>query len=737
MAKLTDSLQPFWRELKRGNVSAILSRYSDMLLPVGVLLAIGTLFVPLPPAVISVLIVVNLAVSIIVLATSLYISSPTQLTSYPTILLLTTVFRLTLSVSATRSILRNGTAGGVIEALGEITAQGSIIVGAVMFITILVVQFIVVAKGSERVAEVAARFTLDAMPGKQMSIDADMRSGLITQDQARAARSSLQKESQLYGAMDGAMKFVKGDAIATIVIALVNIAGGLAVGTLVKGMPFAAAAQKYTIMTIGDGLAAIISSMLITVSAGIVVTRVSSEEDETNVGADISQQLLRNPKPLMMGAGLLLVMAVLPGMPLLPLLAVGGIVGGVGYSLMRAQKKAQAEEAELRAKTGAVEGKDELQPTFAVPLAVVVSPELTRLIDSNTPTGTRFRAELPKLRSAVYYDLGVLLPSCYVSGDAPLKSNQYFIAIKEVPVVYGSIRPDCVYVNDSADNIRVFGLEGEDVRNPADLKPGAWIPMSQRHIAELAGLKVWEPAEVITLHLSMVMKKYAHEFIGIQESQALLDFAARGAPKLVEEVVPKVVTIHQFTDVLQRLVQEGISIRDVKSILDALSEWGRVEKNDPVVLTEYVRSSMKRYISFRYTGGRDTLFVYLLDPEIEDVIRGAIRRTSAGSFLSLDPSIAHDILDAMRREIGNLPPGAQKPVVITDMELRRFVRKMVELEFPTLTVLSYQELAPELNVQPVGRITMRPPQAAANFFPDEATTAAGGALPSVAATKAL
>jgi type III secretion protein V len=236
----------------------------------------------------------------------------------------------------------------------------------------------------------------------------------------------------------------------------------------------------------------------------------------------------------------------------------------------------------------------------------------------------------------------------------------------------------------------------------------------------MAGLKVWEPAEVITLHLSMVMRKYAHDFIGIQESQALLDFAARGAPKLVEEVVPKVVTIHQMTDVLQRLVQEGISIRDVKSVLDALSEWGRIEK-DPVMLTEYVRSSMKRYISFRYTGGRDTLFVYLLDPEIEDVIRGAIRRTSTGSFLSLDPHISHDILDAIRREIANLPASAQKPVIITDMELRRFVRRMVELEFPALSVLSYQELAPELNVQPVGRITMRPASPpAANFFPDAA-----------------
>ena len=719
MERVLAQLSSLWGELRRGNVSGVLARYSDLLLPVCLMLAIGTLFIPLPPAIISGLIVVNLAASVVVLSTSLYITTPTQLTSYPTILLLTTVFRLTLSVSATRAILTQGTAGGVIEALGQITAQGSIIVGAVMFVTILVVQFIVVAKGSERVAEVAARFTLDAMPGKQMSIDADMRSGLITQQQARAARSALQKESQLYGAMDGAMKFVKGDAIATIVIAMVNIAGGLATGVLVRGMTFAQAGHKYTIMTIGDGLAAIISSMLITVSAGIVVTRVSTDDDASNVGSDISRQLLRNPRPLMIGAGLLILMGLLPSMPHVPLLLVGAALGGLSYALYRSQAAAAKEEAERQAKAGSVAGQDELQPTFAVPLAVVVSKELTRLVDKGTPSGARFRAELPKLRSALYYDLGVLLPNCYVSGDAPLEPFKYFIAIKEVPVVYGSIRPDCVYVNDSADNIRVFGIEGEDVRNPADLKPGAWIPAAQRPIAEMAGLKVWEPAEVITLHLSMIMRKYAHEFIGIQESQALLDFASRGAPKLVEEVVPKVVTIHQMTDVLQRLVQEGISIRDVKSVLDALSEWGRIEK-DPVMLTEYVRSSMKRYISFRYTGGRDTLFVYLLDPEIEDVIRGAIRRTSTGSFLSLDPHISHDILDAIRREIANLPATAQKPVVITDMELRRFVRRMVELEFPTLSVLSYQELAPELNVQPVGRITMRPAAPpAANFFPGE------------------
>ncbi|MEA2173776.1 MAG: type secretion protein [Blastocatellia bacterium] len=726
MDKFLKQLSGFWQAVRSGNVLRVMSRYSDLILPVALMLAISTLFIPIPTPLISVLVVINLSLSLIVLATSLYISSPIQLTSYPTILLLTTLFRLCLSVSVARSILERAYAGEVIETLGKFTGGGNVIVGGVIFVMILVVQFIVVAKGSERVAEVAARFTLDAMPGKQMSIDADMRSGLLTQEQARQMRGSLQKESQLYGAMDGAMKFVKGDSIATIVIAMTNIVAGLAIGILYKDLKIGQALQKYTVMTIGDGLSAIISSILITVSAGIVVTRVAADEEHSNVGSDISLQLFDNPKPLFVAAALLLLLALIPGMHL-PFLIIGGIVAALAVTLQRARQRAAREESERLAKTGAVNGRDELQPTFSVPLAVVVSSNLTPLIDKSTPSGLRFREELPKLRSSIYYDLGVMLPNVYISGNAPLKQDEYFIALKEVPVVYGMLKPDCVYVNDSAEHIKVFGLEGEDVLNPADLKPGSWIPAEQRPIAELAGLKVWEPAEVITLHLSRIMKKYSHEFIGIQESQALLDFAARGVPKLVEEVVPKVVTIHQFTDVLQRLVQEGISIRDIKTILDSLSEWGRIEK-DTVMLTEYVRSSLKRYISFRYTEGRDTLFVYLLDPEIEDVIRGAVRRTSTGSFLSLDPSIAHDILEALRREIANLPPTAQKPVIITDMELRRFVRKMVELEFPTLAVLSYQELTPELNVQPVGRISMRPNP---NAYMTGAAT--GNALPQTTA----
>jgi type III secretion protein V len=686
----------------QGGLTAMMARYKDSLLPVALLLAVGALFIPLHPEAVSILIVVNLALSITILVTSFFINSPVQLTAYPTILLLTTIFRLTLSVSVTRNILSLGNPGSVIESLGHITAQGSLITGAVLFIIILFVQFLVVSKGSERVAEVAARFTLDAMPGKQMAIDADLRSGLITQEQARMMRVELGKESQLHGAMDGAMKFVKGDAICTIIIALVNIVAGLATGVLVHQMKFAEAAEKYTIATFGDGLAAIISSLLVTLSAGIVVTRVSSHDENSNIGTDVIEQIFVSPKPLFIAGGVILLLSPLSFFFYAP---VGLATLGVGYYLFRRQKRL-IEAGELPDMSQAANDSDEVQMSFTVPMAVVVSRELTYLVDKNTVEGMRFRAEIPKLRNALYYDLGVMVPFCYVGGDAPITPNEYYIAVKEVPVGTGSLRPGCVYVNDSAENIRVFGIEGENVNNPADLRPGAWIPAEQRHIAETAGLKVWEPADVILLYLSRIMRRYAHDFLGIQEAQGYLDFVARAMPKLVEETIGKVVTIHQFTDVLQRLVQEGISIRDTKSILDALSEWGRIEK-DPVMLTEHIRAAMRRYISFRYALGSDTLFVYLLDPEIEDVIRGAIRRTSTGSFLSLDPTIAHDILDAIRREIADRPPTAQQPVIVTDMELRRFVRKMVELEFSNLAVLSYQELTPELNIQPIGRISMR------------------------------
>jgi len=707
MSSLTDRVKTF----SGIDFAAALSKNSDMLVAAGMIVLIGTIIVPVPTFLLSILIVVNITISLAVMMVSLYISSPLQLSTYPTILLLTTLFRLALSISCTRSILTKGDAGDVIRALGEITAQGNLVVGFVMFIILLVVQFLVVAKGAERVAEVAARFTLDALPGKQMAIDADMRSGLITMDMAKKLRSDLAKESRLYGAMDGAMKFVKGDSIATIIIAVVNIVAGMTIGVLYKGLSPAVAAKKYLILTIGDGLGAIFASIFIAISAGLVVTRVAGDDvdESSNVGADMSAQLLANPKPLLVVSGLLgtiAILAVLAGSVVaVPVLIVAAVVMPVAFSLRKRQQALTAQAAEKKKLAAETSESDDIQPSYTVPMAIVTSAELAPYIDPEYPAGAKFREGLTALRNTMYYDTGVLMPQIYVTGNAPLEPYHYVFAIKEVPVAQGVVKPFHFYVNDSVENIRVFGIEGEEVRNPADLRPGAWVPDEYRMLAAAAGLKIWEPGDFLLLHLSNILRRHAHEYVGIQEAQALLDFVGRGAPKLVEEVVPKIVSLHLFTDVLQRLVQEGVSIRDVKSILDALAEWGRIEK-DPAQLTEYVRASMKRVISFKASGGRGTLFVYLLDPEIEDIVRGSIRRTSTSAFLALDPTISNDILAALRAEIGELPPTAQKPVIVTDMDIRRFVRKLVEVEFPNVSVLSYQELSPDLTIQPIARIAL-------------------------------
>lgn len=692
-------------------VLALIKRNRGVFFPVGAILVMLTFFIPLPPLFIDVLICMNLALTFIVVMKSLSISTPLQLTSYPTILLITPIFRLCLSLAVTRSILETGHAGEVISMIGSFSARGNLVVAFVTFVMILFVQFIVVTKGAERVAEVAARFTLDAMPGKQMAIDADLRSGLIQQDQARRLRGALQRESQLYGAMDGAMKFVKGDSVATIVLALVNLVGGLVVGVIQRGMSVSQAAQKYTILTVGDGLAAIITSMMVATAAGFVITRVNSEEERADVGSDLVKQFFSDPKPLWLTCGALLAMGLIPGAPTFLLLVVGGGLGAAGYGLYRSQTGAAPAEVEEKEKAVAAAPTPaaEIGITPIVPIAVAVSPQLAPLIDPGAPGGAKLQSELAQLRSSLYYDLGVLLPQAYAFTSPPIQPNAYLILIKEVLVDQGMIRPDCLFINDSAENVRIFGIEGEDVSNPADLRPGAWIPAHQRHLAEAAGLKIWEPGEIIPLHLSRILKRCAHEFIGLQEAQTYLNSLASSMPALVAEVVPKAVALHQFTDVLQRLSQEGISIRDIKSILDALNDWGRIER-DPVMLTEYVRSSLKRYITYRYAAGRQTLYVYLLDPEIEDVISGAIRRTPTGSFLSLDPALSQEILGAFRREISPLPAAAQKPVILTDMEIRRFIKKMVEMEFPYLAVLSYQELTPDLIVQPIARISMRSPQ---------------------------
>ena len=543
-----------------------------------------------------------------------------------------------------------------------------------------------------------------------MSIDADLRAGAFDMTEARRRRNALARESQLHGSMDGAMKFVKGDAIAGIIITLINIIGGLTIGVLMRGMEMSRAVKVYTILTIGDGLVAQVPSLLIAVSAGIVTTRVATEDSTSNIGKDISQQLLAQPKAIIIAAGILgifgLTFFFVHPSTSIPFFIMAFITGGIAYSTLKNGVPVVGETAEAKEKEeNKQKGSRDPQISLTVPISVEVSKDLTPLIDLNQEG--KFLSDLvPKMRQLLYQELGVIFPGVQVTGNAPVAENSYLFRLKEVPVEIGKIVPGHILVNDGSENIRVYGLKGIDIKNPATGKPAAWVPMEQRDLAKNAGLVVWEPQEVILLHLTGFLKRYANEFIGIQETQNTLSVLSRAIPNLVQETVPKVISIYQLTEVLQRLVQEEISVRDMKSILQSLSEWGRVEK-DTIMLTEYVRSSLKRYISFRYTGGNPILFVYVLDPEIEDAIRGAIRRTSSGTYIALDPAITQDILAAFRREIGNLPPTAQQPVIVTDQEIRRFVRRIAELEFRNLAVLSYQELAPELSIQPLARISLQ------------------------------
>ena len=706
--------------LLRGDFKDLTKRYSDILLAGLVVGVVGMMIVPLPTPVMDLLLVLSITIAVSMLMIAIYIPSALKLSSYPTIILITTLYRLALNVSSTRLILLNGYAGHVIDSFGHFVVRGNIVVGAVIFLILTIIQFLVIAKGAERVAEVAARFTLDAMPGKQMSIDADLRAGAFDLDEARRRRGELTRESQLFGSMDGAMKFVKGDTIAGLIITVINIVAGMIIGVTMMGLSAGESAQKFTILTIGDGLVSQIPALLSSMTAGLIVTRVASEEEDSNLGKDISSQILAQPKAFAIAAGLLFGIGLVPGLPTIPFFVIGGGVGLMAYGLMRQKtgggpeagpaNEVQALGEETKAKqieaAKKQEGQAQQMLPVVTPIALEVAGNLIPLVE-DAGGGNKFLGEMvPMMRDGLFYELGVKFPGIRVRGnETDLPDGTYIIMINEIPLVSGNVSLDKVLVNDTVDRLTLLNIKGEEAVNPANGSECAWIPAEFASIAEQAGLTTWDAAGYMVLHLSSVLRKNAAEFVGIQEVQNMLEQLEQAFPALVKEVVPKAVSPFQLTDILRRLVEEEISIRDLRSILQALAEWGQVE-NDTVMLTEYVRNALKRYISHKYTRGGNTLVVYLLDPQIEETVRSSIQHTQSGSYLALEPEITQEILTAVRNEVGNLPPTAQNPVILTTMEIRRYFRKLVELEFPHLAVLSYQELSPDMNIQPIARITL-------------------------------
>ncbi|HYO59266.1 type III secretion system export apparatus subunit SctV [Archangium sp.] len=703
--------------------NSFLSKYSDIILACVVVAIIGMMIVPLPTLLLDVLLTLNISISVVLLLISLYVPQALRLSVFPTLLLITTLYRLALTISTTRLILLTGDPGEVVEAFGHFVVQGNFVVGLVIFVILVIVNFIVISKGSERVAEVAARFTLDAMPGKQMSMDADLRAGSIDQEEGKRKRRDLERESQLFGAMDGAMKFVKGDAIASIIITVINIVGGLVIGVMQKGMDVASAAEKYTLLTIGDGLVGMIPAILISTCAGIIVTRVGGDEEGNHLGMDVGTQLTAYPKAIAIAAGMLFVLGLVPGLPKIPFFLLAAGAGYGSWAMLKKEKEGAAgEEGGLTAgetPEGEVPPATEPQPKEPInpdselfipvvtPIVLEVSDALVPFVDSRQDNG-RFLFELiPFMRDGLFVELGVRFPGVRARGNSNLPPGAYQIQINEVPVVTGQVTIGHVLVNDTVERLKLMNIQGFEAINPATRQVAAWVPEYHKDTLEAAGLTTWDVPGYILLHLAAVLRRQAREFVGIQETQSMLDQLEKAFPAIIKEVVPKVVTVLKLTDILGRLVEEEISIRDLRGILEALAEYGQVEA-DNVMLTEHVRSSLRRYVSHKYARGMGTLVVYLLDPQIEEAIRGSIKRTSAGTHLALEPDIAQEIVQAVKSECGHLPPSAQRPVILTAMDIRRYVRKLLEYEFnPSFSVVSFQELSPDLNIQPVARISIR------------------------------
>ena len=680
----------------------LFARYSDIVLAVLVAVIVGMMIVPLPTFVLDLFVTLNIAAAVSLLLIAIYVSEALRIATFPSLLLITTLFRLAIEVSATRLILLKANAGQVIHAFGNFVVAGNLVVGAVVFFILTVIQFIVIAKGSERVAEVGARFTLDAMPGKQMSIDAELRGGHIDLAEARRRRALLARESQFFGSMDGAMKFVKGDAIAGIIVLLSNIVGGLVIGIVQRGMDPATAIKTYTLLTIGAGLVSQIPALVISTAAGIIVTRVSSEEEGGHLGQDIGRQILAQPKALAIAAALLGLLAIVPGLPTAPFAVLAGLLGLVAYRIIRWDRLVAGRARSSNTSAAVQElGVAGAEVPALLPIAIDLSGVLSQSLLPPAGPDRMERELLPAARERFFSETGIPLPAISVRPNcAGLAAGAYVLRLQEVPIARGEVVPGGGLALDTLDHLRVMGIAAQLAVHPEG-RPAAWIPAGELGAARLRGVPTLAPEEVIVLHLLQVLRRYGHEFVGIQETQLLLDQLARSQPALVREVVPKLVSPTLLTEILRRLAAEGVSLRSLREILGALA--GRAPADsDPVTLTEHVRAALRRQITFAHSGGSRVLHAYFLDPMIEDTVREAIQHAASGSTLALEPELCSDIGKAVGRTVAD----NTAPVIVTTADIRCHVRGLLQGEFPELAVLSYQEIEPDVKLQPLGRITV-------------------------------
>ena len=664
------------------------------------------MIMPIPAAFLDILLAFSITLSLVVLFTALYIEKPIEFSSYPALLLMLTLFRLAMNVSSTRLILMNGdqgldAAGNVIQSFGEFVLGGNFVIGVVVFIIIVMVNFSVITKGSGRIAEVAARFTLDAMPGKQMAIDSDLNSGLINEDEAKEKRKELSQESEFYGAMDGASKFVKGDAMAGIVITFVNILGGLFIGVVLKDMEWLEAAETFTLLTVGDGLVSNIPALIVSTSAGIIVARAGSSGED--LGTEVTGQLTRYARPLFFASGIATFFALVPGLPFLPFMLLGGLTGFLGLTA-NAVATQEVEEKKEKERTEAVPAgpapgstEEALSLLNVDLLELEVGYELVPLVDVSS--GGDLIERIRSLRRQFAQDLGFVVPAIHIRDNVRLEPSSYRLMLKGIEIARGEVKPHHFLAMDPGGVDA--NIPGIPTKEPAFGLDALWIAETDKERAQLSGYTVVDPATVITTHLTEVIKGQAHEILGRQEVQSLLDNMTKVAPKLVEEVVPTVLSLGVVQQVLSGLLREGVSIRDLRTVLETLADWGPTIKS-PERLAEQVRRKLARAITSQYMGDDGTLTLTSMSPVVERVLHDSLQVTEQGSYFGLEPSVAQLLLGKLKVAAERFAQAGKTPVLLVAAPLRPAMFSFCEKFIPGYVVLSHQEITPSTRVQSLG-----------------------------------
>ncbi|MEB3328556.1 MAG: flagellar biosynthesis protein FlhA [Candidatus Sericytochromatia bacterium] len=677
-------------------------RSGDLVLAVVMVLVVGMMVVPLPSALLDLLLVTNITLALTMLMVSLYVQRPLEFSTFPSLLLILTLFRLSMNVATTRLVLLNAEAGRVIEAFGTFVVGGNYAVGVVIFIILIVIQFIVVTNGAGRISEVAARFTLDAMPGKQMAIDADLNAGLITEADARNRRQSIQRESDFYGTMDGASKFVRGDAIAGILIILVNIVGGLIIGVLQRGMSLSEAASRYTLLTVGDGLVTQIPALIISVGTGILVSKAATE---ASLGNEIGAQVLGDPRVLGAVAAMMGLLGLVPGLPKLPFLTLATLAGVAAYVASQTRRQA-ALAAELGALAPAEEaegpkGPENVMNLLAVdPMELEIGYRLIPLVDA--AQGGDLLDRITMIRRQTALKMGVVLPPIRVRDNLQLKPKEYRINLRGIEIARGDIQIDHFLAMNAG--MAAGPLEGIPTKEPVFGLPAFWIPESRREEAEILGYTVFDPSSVVATHLTEVVKQHAADVLTRQDVQALLTNIKAEYPAVVEELTPGLLTVGEIQRVLQNLLRERVSIRDLVPILEALANYGRLTK-DSDTLTEYARQAVARAITHAHLSGSGSLQVLTLDPALEQTLGNAVQQTDQGAFVSLEPGVAARLLKTLQAQVERMLANGQQPVVLCSSKVRLVFRRLIERKLPQVSVLAYNEIVPpQTEVQAVGTI---------------------------------